>query len=389
MKAFSNTARCVFVLLLTLFSAVSTRAETGDFLLIQKPLLIERIRLVEINDEQLIHLEGDLWISVNLDDCIALIDTESPVKISTQGVLVLADGQVFPGRPFVERGRSDDIFSWDHKWLGPLDVPLEAIATVIFRPGEIAPVPENADALLLINGDRFDGLLLSLDDPVQIELEREGELEILSIPRSSVAAVSLMTTRKDTASRRVWFDDHTVMDVNTIQVGDDGFVRFTSRWHSAGTKPAVVKLGMLRALLLDSQSLLPLALIDPDRIEGPDTRFVLPSPRTIQPDAALGLSGIEYRGPLVVRYLLPAGCRRFAARAELPRSSQDWGDCELVIRSNDEEVFRQRLNADNPEVQINVILSGSELTIELTEGANGPIQDLVILHQPMLLLEGE
>ena len=40
----------------------------------------------------------------------------------------------------------------------------------------------------------------------------------------------------------MWFDDGTVMDVDSIDIGDDGFVRLTTKWYSAGTTPCVVKL---------------------------------------------------------------------------------------------------------------------------------------------------
>ena len=102
---------------------------------------------------------------------------------------------------------------------------------------------------------------------------------------------------------------------------------------------------------------------------------------------AITLKRIEYRGPLVVRYALPANCRRLAAEATLPECDRVWGDYELIVRDDDEEVHRVRLNAEHPTDAINVPLSGSELTIELTRGANGPIQDLLILSRAMLLIE--
>jgi hypothetical protein len=129
----------------------------------------------------------------------------------------------------------------------------------------------------------------------------------------------------------------------------------------------------------------PLASLTPTRIEGPVTRYVMPKPWLLDADAALGLSSIEYSGPLIVRYALPAGCERFVAEAELPRDARAWGDCELIVRSDDEEVFRARLNGAAPSATVNVPLKGRELTIEVTTGAHGAIQDVIRLHGPMLL----
>ena len=177
--------------------------------------------------------------------------------------------------------------------------------------------------------------------------------------------------------------------MDSIEIGDDGFVRLISTWLSAGTKLVPVKLSDLDSILLDSERLLALATLQPSRIEGPETRYVLPEPNAIDPEASLDLSPIEFRGPIVARYALPPGCRRFAAAATIPIGSRQWADFVLIVRSNDEEVFRARMSGEQPHVEINVPLSGVELTIELTEGAHGPIQDRLILEYPMLLLQND
>ena len=60
-------------------------------------------------------------------------------------------------------------------------------------------------------------------------------------------------------------------------------------------------------------------------------------------------------------------------------------DCELVIRDDRAELFRVRLNAENPAASIGITVHGTRLTIELTEGLTGPIQDHVVLSRAMLL----
>jgi hypothetical protein len=153
--------------------------------------------------------------------------------------------------------------------------------------------------------------------------------------------------------------------------------------------PAQVGMGEIAAILFDRERLLALAGIAPTRVEGPPTRYMLPRPGIVNHHAPLGLSTIEFSGPITVRYALPAGCERFAAEAELPREARAWGDCEFIVRCDDAEMFRAHLSATSPSSTINVPLppkpAGCELTIEITEGAHGPIQDLVRLNRPMLL----
>ncbi len=68
-------------------------------------------------------------------------------------------------------------------------------------------------------------------------------------------------------------------------------------------------------------------------------------------------------------------------------TARPWGDCELVIRGGDSELWRVRRNAERPTASIGVTVRGSSMTVELTEGANGPIQDRVVLRRAMLLVE--
>lgn len=363
--------------------------DTGDYLLIQDGLQMQHIRLVEVRDDTLVHLQDGLWMNVDLRRCIAVLDTTKKPPLASTGLLVLADGQRFPGAPIPESGEDEDVLSWNHRWLGRLDVSLDDVRSVHFRPGARIPSDGSGDVVILGNGDRLDGLIVSLNDPLVIEQDLDGQRELVEVPRANVAAVRLVSVAKTPSGRRVWMDDGTVLDVSSIQVGDDGFVRLRSKWHSAADKPVVLRLADLDSILLDAERLLPLAAITPSRVQGPATRYLVPDPLVLEPDASLQVSPIEIRGPLVARYTLPDRCRRFAAEAYIPIGAQTWADFELIIRSDDEEVFRARINADNPYVAINVPLSGTEMTIELTEGANGPIQDRLILDFPMLLLGDE
>lgn len=361
-------------------------ADTNDYLLIKNELGTQRVRLVEIRDETLVHLQDGLWVTVDLNECIAILDTSAKPTYAAEGMVVLNDGQQFPGEPISDFDTSEDELSWRHRWLGRIDVPLDEIRTVLFRPGAQVPAKGDGETLLLSNGDRFSGFIISLNDPVVIEVDREGGRELLEVPRSNVAAARMAAVPISSSGQRVWFDDGTAIDVESISVSDDGFVRLTTAKYATGTTPALIKLEDLDALLLDSDRLRSLASLPPDRVEGPPTRHRLPQPEVLVPNASLELSPIEFRGPLVARYILPGNCRRFATEAAIPRDSHQWADFELIIRSDDEEVFRAHMYADNPTATINVPLSGTELTIELTEGRHGPIQDRLILEYPLLLL---
>ena len=351
---------------------------------------VQSIRLTAIDDQYLVYLPPNkAWEKVPLTDCIALLNPQAKQPTTKMGMLMLADGQRFPGsvaesQPSEAKGET---VPWQHAELGKLDVPLDLIETIILTPNVTPPPPGiDGDVVLLANGDRQEGLIVSFGDPLSLELTSGNRGEIIDIPLNLVAAVTMVAKKQPPGGKRIWFADSTVIDVQSIAVGDDGYVRLSGPWLSSGaSQPTRRQLAEIAAILLDPNGMIPLAMLQPSRIEGPATRYELPRPQLIEPNAPLNLSAIELHGPIVVRYALPAGCQRFTADAELPREARAWGDLELVIRLDDAEALRVKLNGTNSSASINVPVTGRELTIELLPGANGPIQDHVVLRRPMLL----
>lgn len=365
-------------------------AEDNEFLLIRRSMDVQTIRLSAITDLHVEHLPADRsWERVPLGECIALLNPSVDLRTHMTGLIVLADGQRIPGEYAAGAKAEGDVLAWTHPWLGRIDVPLNAIETVSFAGSSKPPPPGQRDVVLLANGDAREGLIVSIGETLSMEVDRAGTPQIVDIRMDLVAAITMVATRRPSAAatRRVWFEEGTVIDAQSISVGEDGFVRLGGSSLMSGTQPTRVGLSQIAAILLDSRGMVPLATLTPTRVEGPATRYVLPKPVALNPGAPLGLSAMEYSGPLVARYAVPQGGQRFVAEAVLPKSAQLWGDYELVIRSDDREVFRTRLNATSPTAAINVVLVGRELTIEIIEGENGPIQDRVVLNRPMILMK--
>jgi hypothetical protein len=137
----------------------------------------------------------------------------------------------------------------------------------------------------------------------------------------------------------------------------------------------------------DARGLIPFAAITPSSVEGPPTRYVVPAPTVLDEFAPLGLGRVEFRGPVSVQYQLPPGAAYLSAEAALPAGSRSWGDCELVIREDDRQIFSARLNHDRPTAVIGVPLEGARLTVQVTEGSGGPVQDQVVLLRALVLVK--
>ena len=361
----------------------------NKFLLIRNDQPIEAINLVQINEQTLV--AGDSsggWRVVNLNNCVGLLNPD--VKIRSRGIrglLVLASGQRFPGKALSGAASSNDVFVWNHPRFGRIEVPLDRVRTVLLTADTEPTTSGSADLIVLRNGDVVEGFVSTLGDPVTIDdMSNEGQQVSTEISLDSVASVNIVTPNRKPTGQRIWLNDGTVLDVKNILLGDDGIVRLIRPDMIGGEYQ--LPLSSIAAIMFDSTSMTPFASLPPMQVKGPSTRYVVRQPKVLDVSSPLGLARVELHGPLSVSYALPDSESRqlqFVAHAQLPPTAGHWADFELVLRDDDKEVFRTRLNYSQPSASINVTLTGSLLSIQITEGEYGPIQDRVVLHRAMLL----
>jgi hypothetical protein len=69
----------------------------------------------------------------------------------------------------------------------------------------------------------------------------------------------------------------------------------------------------------------------------------------------------------------------------LPEFAATYGSVELILAVDGAELFRARVDRDVRTQEINVPLDGRRLTLTLTSGGDGPVQDIIHLERPMIL----
>ncbi|MHC4107480.1 MAG: hypothetical protein ACYSTY_05275 [Planctomycetota bacterium] len=367
--------------------ATVARGEPEAFVLIRRDRQVQHVGRIQIGEGALLYQDPAYgWRSVDLETCVAIFDPQAaPGGAAQKGVLRLADGQQFPGEALSGAEPADNVLVWNHAWLGRMEIGLDQIESVVFARGAPLGSSNRGDVLLLANGDRLEGFVTALGDPVGIEVRTNGAGQVLQVPLDRVASVRLATGPKPPVGWRLWLTDGTVLDATGALLDQEGLLRVIGPRFGPEQEPDAVRLTAVAAIQFDPQAMLALAALAPTRVTGPPTRYLVPGPEVLDEWAPLGLARLELRGPLTVQYRLPAGGWLFTAKAELTAQARAWGDCELVIRDGQGEVARKRLNAEQPTATLAVTLNSRELTIEVTEGANGPIHDHVVLQRAMLL----
>lgn len=327
------------------------------------------------------------WITRQLERFTPRVETEASEGEPFVASLVLDDGQVWRGSLLSAQGQS---VLWLLEESAPLRAPLERI-----REAAILASLENAhagwagidDRLLLVNGDVLDGFLADLGPPVRLETDG-GATEI---PPERVAGFLVANPRAEARGVRIRTRQGSVVAAPRATVSVGGELRADLR--DADQTGAMLRLPVaeVRSVLLDPEAIGALGRLQPAHVgpppgEQPDSGLASAGGWQSRPDAQLGLDHIELRAPIALRWALPRPAARLAARVRLPPAMWAWGDCEVVVLDAEgRETFRARLNAEEPEAEFNVPLGGGDsVTIALLPGQSGPVQDRVIIEQPVL-----
>ncbi len=371
--------------------------------LIDRDLNAREITLLSLTDEAIVY-EDDQGRTrqASIGGLVALLPIDEPREapsdaadtdsLNPAGVLELADGQRLPGEHATTGGDEDTII-WTHPVFGRLSINLDRVARAVLHQTEqqntiAASADTDMDHLVLANGDLVSGFIISMGDPIEIEVDGE----ILAIDAQRVANVQLANPDQPMQGLVVWLDDGSVVVVTTIDASEGDALELTLPTGQTGVFPV----GALDTVAFHAGRLQGLASIEPTRQRPIGERRVGQPSRILndpvyQSSSQLRAPDIEIPGPMRIEWPLPQGARRFATIAEMPFSAIPWGDCILTVQIDSIEHTRQRISAEQPRLEINLPIErhAQTLTITIEPGAWGPINDRVTLRRPLLLLDND
>ena len=360
------------------------------FLLVTRDAHPTPIQLMSIDKDQVgVLIPGKGHQDFPRKECLALLRPEPRPATRTPGQLLLRDGQIFIGHPSPSSSR--DAIHWTHPWIGLLQVPIDQVDMMRLDTAPVVPSDEGYDQVVLRNGDVLRGFVTSVDDGVEIEVERATGTETTRVPWPRVSSLDLFGTRVPPVFPRAWFMDGTIASFKEIDLGQDSWLIFSPHEHVVGeesNEPEPQPMREVHSIATGGDFIEPLQIDFPTNpgINTPPTRSHTPFPRATDPTAVLGLTPIEISGPISCSWAIPEDAVRFRTRVFLPASMQRWGNLQLTVSVDGEALDSTHLSANNSTKEIDIPVSGKMLTIRLTEKANGPIQDTVVLEYPMFLL---
>jgi hypothetical protein len=392
-------------------------------LLLDRQLHQRPVQLMGIDDSRITYVDGaGIMRSEAAESFIAIIaplETEEQIRRERRdqssdelaGVLELVDGQRIIGNVVPRQGEASpgETITWSHSQLGEMEFRLDAIRRLALDSRDAAARPGTGDVVILRNGDRLDGFVEGIGAAVQIEIGGQSR----TLPLERISSILLANPPEPLSGRIAWLRDGSIIACEALapaQPGEIALVTRASQPQEGESMPAIrLPISEILALTFDAEALAPLAGAEVVRQQATAGRRWSPPLRIGDRGgwALLGAADVEFPGPMFVEWQLPAGAAVFAAEAELPHANWTWGDCELAVflvpatgdrnggAAVEVEVFRARMNAENPHELIHVPLgqatSGQEgplrLRIQLEPGEYGAVQDQIVLRRPLVLRE--
>ena len=433
---------CFIVFLLSIASR-STVAQSVEALLYDETMEPTPITLTALDHEQVTYVdtsgethERPLSEILRLDFPVdpekireALTDYSQdvvgPMRMAT---LVTVDGQrfvyVFQGvreneSPLWfdddEQGPDPEMLDWMMD-LGLSGVEVSLDDVFVMQLDSSVPLVDDAaddDVLTLLNGDTLhgytegvsgEGIRFTIDgatEPVVFALDRVAAIQIANALEPAERQGIWVTSAYGSSFRcriertQVINEEHYGLELWMAPLLAPGVAEASQQWASnvglgiLPSEPAVYGDTITRLdFALGRFHLQPLATIPMTQVSGGEV-FGQPMP----PRQEHGL--VVLHAPVETAFDLPRNARRLAMTAaltfdqDIPADRHAWASCDLVILEGDDELFRQTIDAENPEHQINVELSGGELTFRLESGANGPVLDRIELREAEVLIENE
>lgn len=388
--------------------------------LLDRALQERQVQLVGIDSQQVIFRDSaGLLRSEPVQRLVAItattqyalapiLDGDGP---GSESVLELTDGQRLVGK-LITGGVSaptGETLRWAHPLLGEMNFRLDDVQRISLRTLDAAPVAAAVgDVVLLRNGDRLEGFIESIGGDVIIEVNGQSH----TLPVDRIASIVLANPEDQLSGPVLWMRDGSIVAIASFAPMPEGQVAFvprTARGQSDAAEASEsmalpVTVSEVLGVAFEAQRITPLASLQVVRQEPASGRRWSPPLRRSGPHPALlNAHDLELPGPMVAEWVLPAGATHFATEAELPRSNWNWGDCILIVSlvsgqgesESETEVSRTRINAENPSVPVRISLQSHarqrsgpmNLRIRLDPGMYGPIQDQIILRNPIILLE--
>jgi hypothetical protein len=296
------------------------------------------------------------------------------------------DGQRIPGSLHLG---NDGRPVWRSAWLRDVPFDLDRIRSVRLEQGAPVVRSDDADVVVLSNGDELRGLVddIGLDVVVEVDSGDGSEPRRVSVPIHRVASVSLVNPAVPATGALTWLRGGHRIASASVRMDDDGYLRLVR--PTLGGDLAEIPSEFLLATTPHAERISPLAAADV-RVEAGNAAGVrtwIPPVETSAGHHPFDAAPLRIDGPMRATFSLPAKVARVTMTLERP-SDAGRGRFEVVISDGDQEIERRMLDDSNPVARVVISTTTGRLVVEVEDGGDGPFRDTLLLREAIVVRPG-
>lgn len=253
-----------------------------------------------------------------------------------------------------------------------------------------------SDRVEMTNGDAVTGFVTAITAKgLELKTAERGQAVVLPLER--VCRIDLTNPMQETRRRqhKVWLEDGSRLLASSLSItGKEMRLQPALGAAAAPAPPVSTPLAGVTRIDIAGKAgaLAPLSSLA-SSVAGGGEAFGVARPPRVAGDS------LRVHAPVTLAFELPTGAMRLAGQARLDTAAEPgqdpaqvaaqvrrWADLDMVLRLDDKEITRIHLDGKQPQADVNLPLDGRRLVIELTQGANGPVMDRVLLREFQLLI---
>jgi hypothetical protein len=308
-----------------------------------------------------------------------------------QSFYTLIDGERFAG--MFELGGARP--TWRSSAFPSVPIDLEQARSIGPLQKADAPV-ETRDAIVLVNGDRLEGFIDSMDAATGVALEVAGAApddksakQVRRVPMDRIAEIRLATRTRPAQGWRLWLADGSVIDADSWS--DQ---RNQCQLHKPHAVPemesAMIPWSSVLAIAPNPAAVTALLRcpVKTQAVQGqPSPRLAPPAVESTYTPTAFDAAPMDLHGPGEFRFALPAGAAggTLVATLTVPPHLRGEVSCRATIECGGTALWQGQLSPASAETALRLPLSGDELLVRLDESRRGAFGCAVRLNGAVVI----
>lgn len=312
-------------------------------------------------------------------------------KLNLKSYYALDDGQRFAG-----------IFEFDNTKISWRNNVLESIFIDLEHAQSIGPLSIGGsdtklkDTVLLVNNDRLDGFIESIDGTTGVALQvttpgtpinEKLTKQLTHIPIERIVEICLSTKIKQPTGWRFWMSDGSVIDVDSWS-DDKNKCHLKGPHINPEMQASTIFWNEVLSIAPNPNSISALANCSWKAITNPDSFVPRLSPPTIKTEvrpASFDAIPMDLHGPGGFKFTTNQTKGTLSALLSLPPQLEKKINCQITIECEGKILWQNKVTPNFKPTQIKIPVDSCEIIVRLDESKHGAFGCAIRMNEAILI----